>query len=135
MKVFPAFHCCRVYKILEHYPLFIKWSINCSFNETCASFIASSFSPQRFSLAVLTCEYSKRQMGWEILDMRLPLSHNEHYIITRKCMTLWGEPDRVHVQNMEQLHAFDCHQNVTEPQATENHIKYTHVYSETVSQA
>jgi len=26
---------------------------------------------------------------------------------------------------MEQLHAYDCHQNVTEPQATENHIKYT----------
>jgi len=35
---------------------------------------------------------------------------------------LWGEPDRVHTQNMEQLHAFDCHQNVAEPQATENHI-------------
>ena len=42
--------------------------------------------------------------------------------ITRKCTTLWGDPDRVHVQNMEQLHAFDCHQNVAEPQATENHI-------------
>ena len=27
---------------------------------------------------------------------------------------------------MEQLHAFHCHQNVAEPQATENHIKYTH---------
>jgi len=22
------------------------------------------------------------------------------------------------------MHAFDCHQNVAEPQATENHIKY-----------
>ena len=32
-------------------------------------------------------------------------------------MTLWGEPDRVHVQNMEQLMANDCHQNVTEAQA------------------
>jgi len=31
---------------------------------------------------------------------------------TRKCTTLWGEPDGVHAQNMEQLHAFDCHQNV-----------------------
>jgi len=31
---------------------------------------------------------------------------------TRKCMTLWGEPDCVHAQNMEQLHAFDCHQNL-----------------------
>ena len=29
---------------------------------------------------------------------------------------------------MEQLHAFDCHQNVAEPQATENHIKYTRVH-------
>jgi len=34
---------------------------------------------------------------------------------TRKCTTLWCEPDRVHPQNMEQLHAFDCHQNVAEP--------------------
>ena len=43
-------------------------------------------------------------------------------LITRKCTTLWVEPDRVHTHNMEQLHAFDCHQNVAEPQATENHI-------------
>ena len=48
---------------------------------------------------------------------------------------MWGEPDRVHVQNMEQLHAFDCRQNVAKPQATENHIKYTHVYTVTRSQA
>ena len=32
------------------------------------------------------------------------------------------------MQNMEQLHAYDCHQNVTEPQATENHMKYTRVH-------
>jgi len=50
------------------------------------------------------------------------------FTVTRKC-TLWGAPDRAHVQNMEQLNAFDCHQNVAEPQATENHIKYTHVYT------
>ena len=54
------------------------------------------------------------------------------YKITRKCMTLWGEPERIHEQNIEQLHAYDCHQNVTEPRATENH---THVYTGTVSQA
>jgi len=47
---------------------------------------------------------------------------------TRKCTTLWGEPDRVHMQNMEQYHAFDCHQNVAEPQAAENHVKYTRVH-------
>ena len=41
-------------------------------------------------------------------------------------MTLWGEPERIHMQNMEQLH--DCHQNVTEPQATENHKIYTRVH-------
>ena len=28
----------------------------------------------------------------------------------------------------EQLHAFDCHQNVAEPQATENHKIYTRVH-------
>ena len=55
--------------------------------------------------------------------------------IPEECTTLWGEPDRVHAENMEQLHTFDCHQNVAEPQATENHIKYTHVYTGTVSQA
>jgi len=54
---------------------------------------------------------------------------------TRKCTTLWGEPDWVHTQNMEQLRAFDCHQNVAEPQATENHIKYAYVYTGTVNQA
>ena len=32
--------------------------------------------------------------------------------------------------NMEQLHAYDCDQNVTEPRATEN---YTHVYTGTES--
>jgi len=49
--------------------------------------------------------------------------------IARKCTTLWGEPDQVHTQNiMEQLHAFDCHQNVAEAQATENHKIYTRVH-------
>jgi len=42
-----------------------------------------------------------------------------------------GEPDRVHIQNMEQLNAYDCHQNVTEPQNTE----YLHTRAQTVSQA
>ena len=37
---------------------------------------------------------------------------------------------------MEQLHAFDCHQNVAdEPQATENHIKYTYVYTGTACES
>ena len=35
-------------------------------------------------------------------------------------MTLWGEPDQVHAQNMEQLHACS--------QATENHKIYTRVH-------
>ena len=48
---------------------------------------------------------------------------------------MWGEPDRVHAQNMEQLHAFDCHQNVAEPQATENHTKYTYVYTGTACES
>jgi len=40
--------------------------------------------------------------------------------LLHKCMTLGGgKPDRVHVQNMEQLHLYDCHQNVAETQATE----------------
>ena len=43
-------------------------------------------------------------------------------------MTLWGEPYQVHVQNMEQLNAYDCHQNVTEPQTTECQKKYMCVH-------
>jgi len=31
-----------------------------------------------------------------------------------ECRTLWGDPERVHVQNMEQLHAHGHYQNVTE---------------------
>jgi len=41
-----------------------------------------------------------------------------HDIVGRACRT-----------NMEQLHAYDCHRNVTGPRATENHPH------ETVSQA
>ena len=34
------------------------------------------------------------------------------------------------LQNMEQLHAHDCHQNLTEPQATECHKKvHAHLYN------
>ena len=55
------------------------------------------------------------------------LAHG-HIAITRKCTTLWGEPDQIHMQNMKQLHTYDCHQNLTEPQATENHMKYTRVH-------
>jgi len=40
------------------------------------------------------------------------------------------------MQNVDQLHAYDCYQNVTEPQATEYHTKSTQVYiTGTVSQA
>ena len=46
-----------------------------------------------------------------------------------ECMTLWGEPDRVHGQNIKQLHTY-----VTEPQATENHKTSIHVHTGTMSQ-
>ena len=38
-------------------------------------------------------------------------------VLLDECITLWGEPEWVHAQNVDQLHAHDCHQNVTEPQA------------------
>jgi len=41
-------------------------------------------------------------------------------------MTLWGEPEEVHVQKMVRLHAHDCHQNVTEHSTTSGHTKCTH---------
>jgi len=36
-----------------------------------------------------------------------------HLIQLAECVTLRGKPERTHVQNMEYLHAHDCHQNVT----------------------
>ena len=33
-----------------------------------------------------------------------------------ECTTLQGEPEGQHMQNVDQLHAHDCHQNVTESQ-------------------
>jgi len=39
-------------------------------------------------------------------------------IILGECTTLWGEPEQVHMYNMEQLHALDCHQNVTGSQGS-----------------
>jgi len=45
---------------------------------------------------------------------------NHEFFVLVECSTLWDEPERVHVQTMEQLHAHDCYQNVDEhkPQAT-----------------
>jgi len=40
-----------------------------------------------------------------------------------ECMTLQCECEQVHMQNVDQLHAHDCHQNVTEPQATDEALQ------------
>ena len=40
-----------------------------------------------------------------------------------ECRTLWGEPERVHVQNMEQLHAHDHYQYVTEQNLKPQYMK------------
>ena len=45
-------------------------------------------------------------------------------------MTLWGEPKRVHMQNVEQLNAHDCHQNVIEYSTTSLHQKKTHMHKQ-----
>ena len=37
-----------------------------------------------------------------------------HSLLLEECRTLRGEPERVHMQNMEQLHAHDRYQNVAE---------------------
>jgi len=43
---------------------------------------------------------------------------NEVYTSSKldECMTLWGEPEQVHMQNVDKVHAQVYHQNVTEPQ-------------------
>ena len=44
------------------------------------------------------------------------------------CMTLWGKPERQHVQDLEQLHAHTVNRmslSVAQPQATEQRKKYT----------
>jgi len=37
---------------------------------------------------------------------------------------LWGECERVHVEDMEQLHAHDCYQNVTGHKTWSGHSSY-----------
>ena len=58
------------------------------------------------------------------LSLSLPLSNGEilsqpvgfpgKIILLVECRTLWGESERVHMQNMEQLYAYDRYQNVAE---------------------
>jgi len=35
--------------------------------------------------------------------------NNLEILILDERLTLWNEPERAHIQNMEQLHAHDCH--------------------------
>jgi len=44
-----------------------------------------------------------------------------------ECRTLWGEPERVHVHNVEQLQAHDHYQNVTEHK-TSHHGIWNKIY-------
>ena len=50
------------------------------------------------------------------LDSRLQCFILLSLIVLEEYMTFWGEPEWIHVQNfnMEQLHAHDCHGDVTE---------------------
>jgi len=50
------------------------------------------------------------------------------FLLLEECMTFQGEPERVHMQKVDKLHAYHCYQNVSEPQATEYHTK-VHVYN------
>ena len=34
-------------------------------------------------------------------------------------ITLWGKPERLHMNSVEQLHGHDCDQNVTEHSTTD----------------
>ena len=63
--------------------------------------------------------------GW--ISILVTLISGLEFMALDECMTLRGRCEQVHVQNVDQLHAHDCHQNVTEPQATEYHTKSTHV--------
>jgi len=44
-------------------------------------------------------------------------------------MILWGDPEQVHMQNMEQLHTHDQHQNMTEHGTTSGHRIWSKVYT------
>ena len=50
---------------------------------------------------------------------------NTNFPLLDECKTLWGEPERLHMNNMEQLHAHDCHQNVTEHSTTSGKSSHT----------
>ena len=46
-----------------------------------------------------------------------------------ECSTLWGEPERVHVQNMEQLHDCIPERDWAKPQATVYETKSTEMHN------
>jgi len=46
--------------------------------------------------------------------------------IVLECTTLWGEPDRVHVQNMEQLNAYEFMSSECDSTSVHRIQKYTH---------
>ena len=47
--------------------------------------------------------------------------HTKLCNINDECMTLWGKPERLHMQNVEQIQSHDCHQNLTEHSTTSCH--------------
>ena len=48
-----------------------------------------------------------------------PVQHQSFHLINyMNAQHCGSEPEQVHVHNMEQLHAHDCHQNVTGPQGS-----------------
>jgi len=49
-----------------------------------------------------------------ILGSRLQCLILYSLITLEECMTLWGEREQTDIQDTEQLHAHDHHQNVTE---------------------
>ena len=62
------------------------------------------------------CTISQVELDHTYLTSNLYHTHAWSYKLIKlvECRTLWGEPERVHVQNMEQLHAHDRYQNVAE---------------------
>ena len=63
----------------------------------------------------------------------LPWQHHSSvtlFEIVDECMMLWGVPEQVHMQNMEQLQAHDHHQNVTEHGKATEYILNVHTYTQ-----
>ena len=82
----------------------------------------SSLSAHRLSCLLITHHSHALYMSYLCCQHLIPIAYVNN-LATRCMHDIVGQAEWVHVQNVDQLHAYDCYQNVTERWVTEYHTK------------